>query len=95
MTAGPSVTVGGVAYPTIIDDHGVQRFVADPLLQECCDCGALNLNKLAIAYQMGTCKLTQRQYAELNMKLGYSVAGFADLSSFEDMEIENPLWEPK
>lgn len=29
------------------------------------------------------------------MSLGYSVAGFAELHNFYDMEIENPLWERK
>ena len=84
--------VGGVTYPTVITDDGVQRFVEDPLLARCFECGALDLNKLGIAYQLGTSGLTQREYAELNMKLGYSVGGFCDLSSFQDLEIENPLW---
>lgn len=88
-----NVRVGGVDYPTIVDEGGVQRFVADPLLAACFECGALDLNKLENAYQLGTSGLTQRQYAELNMKLGYSVCGFMDLSSFQDMEVENPLWK--
>jgi len=29
------------------------------------------------------------------MMLGYSVSGFAELSSFADMWIENPLWLEK
>ena len=88
----PNVTVGGVEYPTVIDPNGTQRFVADPLLSAACDCGALCLNKLGIAYNTGKSGLTQRQYAELNIRLGYSIGGFSDLSSFFGMAIENPLW---
>lgn len=94
MKPGPDVTVGGVSYPTVMDENGTQRFVADPVLSACFDNGSLCLNKLDIAYQLGRSGLTQRQYAELNMKLGYSVGGFRDLSSFFDMEIVNPLWPP-
>lgn len=87
------VTVGGVAYPTVIDEYGTQRFIADPILRALFNSGVLNLSVLAVEYQNGRSGLTQRQYAELNMKLGYSICGFADLSSFHDMEINNPLWE--
>lgn len=92
LTPGPEVLVGGVAYPTVITPSGSQHFVPEPLISACFACGALNLNRLAEAYQNGTSGLTQRQYAELNMKLGYTVAGFADLPIFKDMVIENPLW---
>jgi hypothetical protein len=71
----------------------VQRFVANPVLCALWESGALDLNRLEIAFQTGRSGLTLRQYAEIMMGLGYSVSGFRDLSTFESMEIENPLWK--
>lgn len=50
-----------------------------------------DLNEMAMAYHEG--KFTQRHYAEFNMMIGYSVGGWAELSSFFDMEIDNPLYD--
>lgn len=87
-----TVKVGGVEYDTVIDEHDVQRFIADPLIQKLQRAGIIDLNRLSVAYHYNKV-LTQREYAELNMKLGYSVSGFCDLSSFSDMPIENPVWD--
>jgi hypothetical protein len=84
------VKVGGVEYETVIDDRGVQRFRRNELFCHLHDSGKVDLNKLAIDYHNG--KFGKREYAEFNMGLGYSVCGFADLSSFQDWEIENPVW---
>ncbi len=87
------VKVGGKEYETIIDDNGVQRFRENTALRALVnasrDAGGVSLNELAVMYARGG--ITQRDYAEFNMMLGYSVCGFADLSPFEDMRIENPL----
>ena len=37
-------------------------------------------------------EFSQRDYAELNIFVGYSVSSFHGLSSFQDMRLENPLW---
>ena len=84
------IKVGGVAYDTFIDDKGVQRFKKNSVLDYLVNTGVINLNPLVIMFASD--RFTQRDYAEFNMMLGYSVDGFADLSSFQDMEIENPLW---
>jgi hypothetical protein len=85
---GPTVKVGGVEYPTVIDGRGVQRFIEDPEVRA----KYTDLNALAFRFATGTSGLTLREYAEINMKLGYSVCGFRDLGAFKSMEIENPLW---
>jgi hypothetical protein len=85
------VKVGGVEYDTIIDHNNVQCFKCNSVIDYLLMTQRLNLNQLAMDYQMK--KFSQRDYAEFNMMLGYSVSGFRELSSFEDMEIENPLWE--
>jgi len=93
------VTVGGVEYPTIIT-NGVQRFIENrdfPLLKRtpltydrATGMNVLDLNGLAVRYHCG--EFSQREYAEANMALGYSVSGFCDLSSFQDMDVINPVW---
>lgn len=85
------VKVGGKEYPTIMD-KGVQRFIADPIIQKLYRAQLLDLNRLSCEYQKNKL-LTKREYAEFNMKLGYSVCGFADLSFFQSYKIENPLWK--
>lgn len=94
------VRVGGVEYDTVIDALGVQRFVENrahwlvreiPKVWDAATGRHLDdMNTMAIRFQRGD--FSQREYAEMNMAVGYSVCGFADLSSFEDLEIENPLW---
>lgn len=86
----PDVTVGGKKYETEWDGE-VQRFKANGVLKYLVERGALDLNHLALAYHQK--KFSQRDYAEFNMMLGYSISGFCDLSSFDDMEIINPLWK--
>ncbi len=90
------VKVDGVEYDTIIDKDNVQRFRQNEVVRFIVGTGAgqISLNQLAIDYQRGANPpFSERAFAEFNMMLGYSVCGFADLSFFENMEIENPLWE--
>jgi hypothetical protein len=85
------VRVGGRRYKTIIDAHGVQRFKENGLLRHLVDTKVIDLNKLAVTYMMGK-PFSRRHYAEFMMSIGYSVCGFAELSNFQGMAIENPLW---
>jgi hypothetical protein len=85
------VKVNNKEYDTHIDHKGVQRFIENSVICYLVANHIVDLNKLCIAYQEG--KFSQKDYAEFNMMLGYSVCGFADLPSFEDYKIENPLWE--
>jgi len=100
-----TVMVGGRPYDTVMDDRGTQRFVADPdnallaRLRNRSDgrpaspgADIADLNEMSLRYQRGA--FSQREYAEMNMALGYSLEGFHDLSSFADMDIVNPLEGP-
>ncbi|KKL06107.1 hypothetical protein LCGC14_2599330 [marine sediment metagenome] len=88
-----TILVNGQSYETYIDEHGVQRFPTDTVIDHLFNTGRLNLNQLACDYYNG--KFDKDDYMKLNMDLGYSVCGFADLSSFGDYEIINPLWSEK
>jgi len=101
-----TVTVGGRKFTTFITD-GVQRFKTNTAISAYVDAGgrAFNawnrsdrttpepytLNDLATEYQEG--KHTQDDMLTLYTSIGYSVAGFADLSLFHDLDIRNPVWE--
>lgn len=89
------ITVGGKPYMTVIDATGIQRFPKrfSGLLW---DHGALDLNQIASWYrwQENVTEDLKRGYAEFMMDLGYSVSGFAELSTFQDWSIDNPLWDP-
>ena len=87
------VKVGGLTYVTIIDAKGVQRFKENKLISHLIDtiCPSDIMNLLPHAF-WGE-KFSQREFAEFYMSIGYSVSGFGELSFFEDMDIENPLWE--
>lgn len=97
-----TVLVGGQPYETVIDERGTQRFVENPSNALVCrlrnrtdgrparpGADVADLNEMSMRYRRG--EFTQREYAEMNMALGYSVDGFYELSSFEDMDIDNPL----
>jgi hypothetical protein len=86
-----SVRFGPLSHQTIIDTDGVQRFEGNGVLQYLRRTGSLDLNALAAAYRSGA--FSRRDYAEFNMMLGYSVDGFRSLPEFQDLDIENPLWE--
>jgi len=86
------VKVGKDHYTTYFDEKGQQRFVPDPLLSKLVDGGVIDLNKLRLDYHTKKV-LTQREYAEFHMKIGYTVSSFAMLQDFLDMEIINPAWE--
>lgn len=90
------VKVDGREYETMLDGYGAQRFrsgYADTLFLH----GLLDLNKIAVLAAEG--KMTTQEYQELNMDLGYSVCGFAEvMATHEDNTghktvIENPLWD--
>ena len=98
-----TVTVGGRHYDTVISDAGTQRFVEDPenalvrrLRENPGKTGnpagdIADLNEMGRRYHAG--EFDQRTYAEFNMATGYSLGGFRELSSFQDMDIDNPLEE--
>lgn len=87
------VKVGEKTYDTMIDEAGVQRFIKNSLLCYLFEEDMIDLNQICFDYHHD--KFSKIDYAEFMMALGYSVCGFAELSCFEDMEIENPLWEDK
>jgi hypothetical protein len=51
------------------------------------------LNDLGKNYERG--HYTQDEFLTFYTSFGYSVAGFADISHFEDLEIVNPVWGDK
>lgn len=87
-----------VTYPTTLDDgRGVQRFVANAAVQWLVDNFEAEgvprgyvLNKLAYLHALG--KIPDRDYAELQIMLGYSVGGFVDLNVVIGLDVVNPLW---
>ena len=51
----------------------------------------VDLNEMAWAFHANNA-FSLLDYAEFNMHIGYSVSGWADLSTFQHMEIDNPMW---
>lgn len=101
------ITVGDRKFVTIIDEQGVQRFKANTAIKAFVDASTaaynewivsdrstpegFNLNTLAEEYYKGLHTLDDM--LTLYTSFGYSVAGFADVSYFERLDIRNPLWE--
>jgi hypothetical protein len=96
-----TIKVEGVEYETYIDPNGTQRFHENPghpilqlvpIITVPSPYGPYetrDLNALRLKY--ANKEFSQREYAEANMALGYSLSGFGELSCFFDMRIENPL----
>ncbi len=86
-----TILVNGQPYETYIDEDGVQRFPMNTVIDHLHNTGKIDLNDLAMDYHHG--RFSKDDYMKFNMDLGYSVCGFAELSSFEDYQILNPVWE--
>lgn len=102
------VRVGSRTFDTVIV-KGVQRFVANTVISAFVDDSIASFNKwlqvgrregapepyglntLAIEYHQG--KHSLDDMLTFYTSIGYSVAGFADLSFFEELDIRNPVWE--
>jgi len=94
------ILVDGQPVNTIIDDHGVQRFVENEVVCWLLNTHQIDLNSVCLNFLRG--KFSLEDYMEFYMSLGYSVSGFEEVfgasSSVADntgkaVEILNPLWE--
>lgn len=86
------VYVGGRPYKVSREDNGRLRFVKNPdhyLVKRMSPIfggeGDEDPNSMAIAYINGEFSL--RDYAEMNIAMGYSLDGFEELHNFEDIEV--------
>jgi hypothetical protein len=70
-----STTPTHPAQPIVFDEHGVARFMANPIVRWLLDTGPIDLN--AIAMRRDFTLDDRRQFAQL---IGYSVSGYGDLS---------------
>lgn len=102
------VKLNGKDYPTQIDKHGVQRFVENPIVSNLVHknigahdklsraeyerIGVYGLNEIALDYYTGASGITLEHLLDFYTQTGYSVSGMLDLSYFEDVEVDNPLW---
>lgn len=93
------VRVGDFEFPTYIDDQGTQRFITnsviDFLTRRCQNkiSHGIDLNQLCLDYHAG--KFTKEDLLLFYVQLGYSVCGLEELDYFNDMGIDNPLWEER
>ena len=94
------VNVGGRSFETYIDRNGVQRFRVNTVLNHLCDLMTKNLtvdgksyglNDMCLEFFNG--KFSNDDWLTWYTSFGYSVSGFMDLSFFDHLEIENPLWD--
>ena len=101
------ITVGDREFTTVIDEHDVQRFKVNSVINAYNDTVSaewdkwmysdrsmpepFGLNMLAVEYAHG--KHSLDDMLTFYTSIGYSVAGFSDLSYFEELDIRNPIWE--
>lgn len=103
------VKLNGREFPTHIDEHGVQRFVGNQIIYnyvhrniglweklkhgEFERLGGYGLNEVSIDYRVGMTGITLDEMLDFFTGMRYSVSGMIDLSHFEAVEVENPLWD--
>jgi hypothetical protein len=101
------VEIGKKTFDTFIDDHGVQRFVPNTIIEGIVDNGTeafnawlktdrrapepWNLNTLVMEYAEG--KHTKDDLLDFYTGMGYSVSGLSGLSYFAKQKIKNPVWD--
>ena len=67
------------------DDHGVVRFVDNPIVRYLLDNGPFDMNHLAVAFSAPEYREDAEQFAQL---IGYSLSGFSELSYVSDEAFE-------
>ena len=106
MTDHIVVKLNGKEYQTEMV-NGVQRFVPNPVVKKLLDknsnvycslgyrkfeeLGLYSLNEISLDFYQG--EFTVEDMLDFYTQTGYSVSGMLDLSYFEDVEVENPLWD--
>ena len=85
------VKLNGKEYISYIDSKGVQRFKTNSVVNDIFNIFNINLNTLSFNFLQG--KYTKQEWIEFYTMIDYSLDGFSCLSDFQDVEIENPLWE--
>jgi len=88
------IKLGDHVYLSEIDESGVQRFLPIGDHYDKYQKGEYDLNQIHIEFLTQN-TMTQKEYAELKMGICYSISGFSELSTFQDMQLINPLWDYK
>lgn len=65
--------------PVVLDEHGTPRFLENGIVRFLLDMGPFDLNKLAVMRANG--QFTNEDYTHLMQLIGYSVDGYAELST--------------
>lgn len=101
-----TVKVGDWEYDTVIDDRCTQRFVGNGVLVMISNAMIRDYNNrnrsnalttsigyddIVVAYENGEVSL--KDMVDFYTGTRYSVGAFATLSTFEHLEIFNPVWE--
>lgn len=71
--------------PIILDDDGVPRFKANPIIRFLLDMGPFDLNKLNIV--AGTANWTREDLSQFYQLIGYSVSGFGEISGLPRTDV--------
>lgn len=105
-TKGPiTILFNGTPIETIFDPHGTQRFrknYNNPYLSRMVTIAGnpnnpegdiKDLNQLCMMFVRG--QIPVQDYIQVNMDLGYSVAGFCEVMDSHEIpcDIKNPIWE--
>jgi hypothetical protein len=95
-----NILLNGDPIITEIDKDGVQRFVANEVVDWLFSTGQISMHDMCLAFHKGQFDLYS--YQEFYMSLGYSVCGFMEFfgpgsgiadHTGEPAEILNPVWE--
>jgi hypothetical protein len=85
------VKIEGREFKTYLDENGTQRFKQNSVIDFLIGSQSINLNTIAIEFHNG--KFSIEDLLEFYTQSGYSVSGLMSLSYFENLLIENPLWD--
>lgn len=107
MTDIIMVKINGREFRTQLDSRGVQRFVTNPVVKRLMDkigdaydklgyrqfeaLGLYGMNEIGMDFHLGL--YTVDDMLDFLTQTGYSVSGMLGLSYFEDVTVENPLWD--
>lgn len=92
------VKIAGKEFQTFLDERGTQRFCGNAVITRMMDSrvlsdshGELSLNTLSLDFHKGM--FSTEDWLDFMTSFGYSVGGLMDLSVFQHLPVENPLWD--
>lgn len=86
------IRIGAKPVLTYIDERGIQRILPNRIIRDVAETNrSLDLNMIAALHAQGNYSL--QEYLEYDLLTNWSVCGFCELSRYQFLDVDNPVWD--